>query len=69
MHIFTYAFVAQCLYTITDEHEDLLVRFNDNPQYVNLLSSVINTPARDYIKPQQYDEYIWLLVRVLACGN
>lgn len=49
--------VGQCLNTLTDDNKDLLIEFQNHPEYTQSLLNIVN----------QHNDNI--LIQVLACGK
>jgi hypothetical protein len=50
---------GQCLNTLTDDNKDIFIEFQNHPEYIDMLVSIVkNVTDEDY-----------MLVRILACGK
>lgn len=55
--IYTLLKIGQCLNTLTDDNKDLLIEFQNHPQYAESLFNIIKNENEN------------TLVQVLACGK
>lgn len=57
INLFFWLKIGQCLNTLTDDNKDLLIEFQNHPQYVESLFNIIKNENEN------------TLVQVLACGK
>jgi hypothetical protein len=52
-------FLGQCLNTLTDDNKDLLIEFQNHPQYIESLLNIVKSENTEQNT----------LVQVLSCGK